>query len=82
MEVLSIVDWIGRENNSNEDESEIMLHEDPELEYNYYVEYCLKELNLSPNEIVNGFGNMELTEPQERFIEDFLLESENEESEE
>ncbi|HNJ72864.1 MAG TPA: hypothetical protein PL129_10210, partial [bacterium] len=53
------------------------IEDDPDLEYDYYIRYCLQELNLSPDEIIRGF-NSDMTEAQERFIEDFKGEDEME----
>ncbi len=67
---LSATEWVARENGCSESEAEVMLEEDPDLEYEYYLRYCLQELNLSPDEIIRGFGP-DMTEAQERFVEDF-----------
>jgi hypothetical protein len=74
---LTAAEWVARENNCQEPEAENMLEEDPDLEYEYYLRYCLQELNLSPDEIIRGFGS-DTTEAQERFIEDFKGEDEME----
>ncbi|MCB0832638.1 MAG: hypothetical protein KDC45_04180 [Bacteroidetes bacterium] len=72
---LTAAEWVARENNCTEPEADHMLEEDPDLEYEYYLRYCLQELNLSPDEIIRGFGN-ETSDAQERFIEDFKGEDE------
>ena len=74
---LSATEWVARENSCSEPEAEVMLEEDPDLEYEYYLRYCLQELNISPDEIIRGFGG-DVTEAQERFIEDFKGEDEME----
>ncbi len=74
---LSAAEWVARENNCQESEAEIMLENDPDLEYEYYLRYCLQELNLSPDEIIRGFG-ADVSDAQERFIEDFKGEDEME----
>ncbi len=74
---LTAVEWVSRENDCPEPEAEHMIEEDPDLEYEYYLRYCLQELNISPNEVMRGFGS-EMTEAQERFIEDFKGEDEME----
>jgi len=74
---LTASEWVSRENNCSETEAENMIEDDPDLEYEYYIRYCLQELNLSPDEIIRGFGS-EISEAQERFIEDFKGEDEME----
>ena len=74
---LSASEWVARENNCQETEAEVMLEDDPDLEYEYYLRYCLQELNLSPDEIIRGFG-ADVSDAQERFIEDFKGEDEME----
>ncbi|HNB56497.1 MAG TPA: hypothetical protein PKV06_05945, partial [bacterium] len=64
---LTASEWVARENNCSEPEAEVMIEDDPDLEYDYYIRYCLQELNLSPDEIIRGF-NSDMTEAQERFI--------------
>ncbi len=77
MSRLTATEWVARENSCAEPEADAMLEEDPDLEYEYYLRYCLQELNLSPDEIIRGFGS-DVTEAQERFIEDFKGEDEME----
>ena len=72
---LTAIQWISREQDCSEEEAELMLDDDPDLEYEYYVRYCLQELNLSPDEIIKGFGE-NVNEAQGRFIEDFKGEDE------
>ena len=72
---LSVIEWIAREQDCSDDEAENMLEDDPDLEYEYYVRYCLQELNIAPDEIIRGFGD-EVNEPQDRFVEDFKADDE------
>ncbi len=74
---LTPAEWVARENNCQESDAEVMLEDDPDLEYDYYIRYCLQELNLAPDEIIRGF-NAEISEAQERFLEDFKGEDEME----
>ncbi len=75
---LTPAEWVARENNCQEYEAENMLEDDPDLEYDYYITYCLQELNLSPDEIIRGFNAGDTSPAQERFIEDFKGEDEME----
>ena len=72
---LTAIEWIGREQDCSYEEAELMLEDDPDLEYEYYVRYCLRELNLSPDDVIQGFDE-DVNEAQERFIEDFKGEDE------
>jgi len=72
---LSVIEWISREQDCSEEEAENMLEDDPDLEYEYYVRYCLQELNIAPDEIIRGFGE-EANESQDRFVDDFKADDE------
>ncbi len=74
---LTATEWVSRENSCPEADAEHMLEEDPDLEYEYYIRYCLQELNLSPDEIIKGFTG-DMNDAQERFLEDFKGEDEME----